>query len=647
MVRMKVCFDRTLRLASRIGTVLVVLLMGSSALQCVYFNTFYNARKFFNEAEKKRQTGEKPRGDEGTRRLGGKGAARSYEQLYDRAIEKASMVLQFHPDSKWVDDSLFLLGKAFYWKGEYPKAIRKFEELEVNCPDSPFLEEAQYWHGLSLWKMKEFEAASGLLVKLSDREDFEWADDALFALGEMAFEREEYTDATERYDALLSRFKKSDLRAESRRRMGEANMAMGRYEPARDDFEGALREKPEVKTEYICRLNIGECLEALDRFEEALGIYKRLLKNDKFRAYESEIRLKIAGCHIDLERKDAALDEYERIAEQFPKTEAAAEALYHMGGIYLKDRNDLDRAKELFDRSIQERSGTDVAKLSRDRRADLVSLEKYREEFAKGDSGAAYTGLLLAELYLFRLEQPDSALAMYERILRYAPDDTLAPKAAYSIAWIKGEIFGDSVAASSGFERVLADYPKTRYAKMAAEILGIVQEEEDPAERAFLDAERARLNGAESEEYLPQFERIAAADSMSPYAPKALYMAAWTYENVAGDSALAVERYQALIDRFPNTEFARVAAQKLETREAEQLSSVQSDSASGIPEAEQFSSAQPDSASVDSGIPEEVGPFQEPAASSVTEPEGTGSDDPKSDTLPEPSRKRRRPETDF
>ena len=36
------------------------------------------------------------------------------------------MIVQ-HPDSKYVDDAVLLIGKSYYEKGEYPLAITKFE----------------------------------------------------------------------------------------------------------------------------------------------------------------------------------------------------------------------------------------------------------------------------------------------------------------------------------------------------------------------------------------------------------------------------------------------------------------------------------------------------------------------------------------
>ena len=91
---------------------------------CVYYNTFFLAKKNFKEAESAR----KEAGQEIV-----KGGASS---KYQKTIEKASIILEFHPNSKYVDDALYLIGRSFYHQGQFSKAETKFRELLVTYPES-------------------------------------------------------------------------------------------------------------------------------------------------------------------------------------------------------------------------------------------------------------------------------------------------------------------------------------------------------------------------------------------------------------------------------------------------------------------------------------------------------------------------------
>ncbi|MEE3264450.1 MAG: hypothetical protein VX290_16525, partial [Candidatus Latescibacterota bacterium] len=125
---------------------LVLGLLVAVLSSCVYFNTFYNAEKYFRDAEKKRTKYERDLGN----RSVNQSARRTYEGLYEKAVRKASLVLDKHRESDLVDDAMFLIGRALYWKRDYQYASRSLQDLEDNFPNSEFLDQARYWRALCL-----------------------------------------------------------------------------------------------------------------------------------------------------------------------------------------------------------------------------------------------------------------------------------------------------------------------------------------------------------------------------------------------------------------------------------------------------------------------------------------------------------------
>ena len=82
----------------------VLLILGALVFSgCAYFNTFYNAKKQFGDAEKAYLAN--PPDLE---------ISSGQRDLYEQAIKKASKILVFYPNSKYVDDALFLMGKAYF-----------------------------------------------------------------------------------------------------------------------------------------------------------------------------------------------------------------------------------------------------------------------------------------------------------------------------------------------------------------------------------------------------------------------------------------------------------------------------------------------------------------------------------------------------
>ena len=74
----------------------IVLLAGTLVSGCVYYNTFYNARKQFQEAERKREEAENVAATSQKNRQ----RVFRYRDFYWRAIRKASIVLDRHPGKR-------------------------------------------------------------------------------------------------------------------------------------------------------------------------------------------------------------------------------------------------------------------------------------------------------------------------------------------------------------------------------------------------------------------------------------------------------------------------------------------------------------------------------------------------------------------
>ena len=105
---------------------LMVVVTGCSVWDSftTYFNLYYNTTESFEKAEEQIYT--QQRSLFSTKPLTIPGAANTE---LEKVIEKCSKILQFHSETGYVEDALLMLGKSFYYKNNYQKAQRKFEEL--------------------------------------------------------------------------------------------------------------------------------------------------------------------------------------------------------------------------------------------------------------------------------------------------------------------------------------------------------------------------------------------------------------------------------------------------------------------------------------------------------------------------------------
>ncbi|NOY88732.1 MAG: hypothetical protein GXO93_04975, partial [FCB group bacterium] len=117
---------------NRIIYLIIISLAISFIGGCVYYNTFYNARKNFNEAEKARKKSQYKN-------------VRINVNSYKKAIEKSLKVIENYPNSKWYDDALYVLGVSYYYTKKYGSAERRFREILANYQDSKYADEAELY----------------------------------------------------------------------------------------------------------------------------------------------------------------------------------------------------------------------------------------------------------------------------------------------------------------------------------------------------------------------------------------------------------------------------------------------------------------------------------------------------------------------
>ena len=96
-----------------------ITITSSIFVSCVYFNTFYNAKLFFSEAEKLRVEKE------------GEFLGNNITDKYKKVIEKADIVINNYPDSKYLDNALFLKGRAHFYRKEYELSESTFNRLLI------------------------------------------------------------------------------------------------------------------------------------------------------------------------------------------------------------------------------------------------------------------------------------------------------------------------------------------------------------------------------------------------------------------------------------------------------------------------------------------------------------------------------------
>ena len=519
--------------------------------QCAYYNTFYMAKQYFRQAQ-----------EAGDRKDSGGSSAHT---LYDKAIKQASKILTFHSESRWVDDSLFMLGQCFFWQQKFPRADRKFDELLTFYPKSDFADEALLWRGRCLAKMYRYIEADEHLLKAAAAGKHKLTAQALLASARMNAGRGKSELALRRLDTLLAEPKlRSADRAQIQEMVGDIREAAEDHAGALAAYQAALETESPDDASLELHLKKVRALRRLGHLDEALAALAHLREQKRFGDAASRLLLEAGDIRRAAGDTEEALTLYRQALSTESAISDAMAAHLRIGLIYEQDLRQYEDALEAYNHAEPKDHSSDDAAEAIQRAAQVSKLLELRALTAASGDTAAYALLQLAELWAFRMEEIDLAIAAYDSLLKRFPDRPEAPRAAFAIGWIRTALQNDSAA----YDRLITRYPRSPQAAAAREILGLEAVEDGRTSsalaRTFAMAESLRLDGAPSGEYLPLLDRIANADVENPLGRKARFVIAWTHETVLRDYEGAATLYAALAKGAATDTLALLARIRLE-----------------------------------------------------------------------------------
>lgn len=451
-------------------TLLPVLLI-MSVSGCAYFNTYYNAQKLYKSASKKH--------DQFPDTI----AVTSSEKIdLKKAIDKYSEVVLKYPNSRWVPPSLFYMGNSYYFSGQYDKASRKYQELWQYYPNSKYsapaqLNNAQISYRLkqwdrSLWDLSQIKSNDNTIVaKAAYLEALVWQTIPDFPRAAIFWER------------FLFKHYKSNLAGTARYNYAVCLMGLGEYTNSIRELEMLLDGRIKKGIRYQASMLLGQCYQKTNRHSAALKIYYKLNKRETDKEKNSNIELEIANCRARQMTDSAAVEQYQSLARRYPKTPVASVAFYQIAEIFEKEQN-LDSALGYYNAARNENPTSIIREPALKKSADIALLLAYRQQSdQQALAQSAKLQFLMAEHYLFELNQADSAVSAYKRVASDINDRTLSAKAWYAAAWTIRNYLSDTVESNRMFDTIITQYPKTRYANGARTILNL------PIDTTIIDQE--------------------------------------------------------------------------------------------------------------------------------------------------------------
>ena len=278
---------------------------------------------------------------------------------------------------------------------------------------------------------------------------------------------------------------------------------------------------------------------------------------------------------------------FQKVTKDFLKTEDAARAYYQQGLHEQVDLKAYETALNFYDSSYIARPPSKWGKESKERYDALKRLLVLQSNNDAMDSLAQSSKpffdneFQIAELFLFKLSESDSAVARLNGIIENSDDSLKVLRASYARAFIYDEFLNDPETAEEYYMEVIEKYPNSEYAKQAQANLGMrvtLKTQEDLAHEKFLAAESLWLEAKslplESMDLVDSAytKALNAYDSVFVEFPttqtgiQALYMSAMLYASFPEGLDSTAAKLRKIRDLSPMSPWGKSAAIMLSGR---------------------------------------------------------------------------------
>ena len=316
-----------------------------------YYNGFYNAEQAFEDGLEsvKQSSSEIDR----TRYLSifPEPEAAAGGSSFEEAIQKSAEILREHPNSKWVDDALLLIGRSRYYQQNYVGATEKFREVIALGGEREG--EARFWLARTLVAADRYtEAAEALRAGLERNSDAgPWTARMRLVRAELRVRQGEWTEAEAALGAGLEGSLPNDVGGRAAFLLGQVHETLEKYDAAQSAYERVLAYDPSYPLEFAARLGAIEMQGIRGMPEAALRRLDDLRREDDTNAMQGQIAIVRARLYQATDRSKEARDALATMlrAEDAPTGTIQGRLHYDLATLYRDTYEDFAQAAAHFD----------------------------------------------------------------------------------------------------------------------------------------------------------------------------------------------------------------------------------------------------------------------------------------------------------
>jgi|FLOH01.1.fsa_nt_gi predicted negative regulator of RcsB-dependent stress response len=337
---------------------------------CAYFNTYYNAELYFQEAQKlskENKTGE---------------VSREERQLYDKAIQKTRKLMERYPASSYADDAHLLMSKSYYYRDDFGIALKQLDAFRRDRSDSELMDEVPLWVARCLVATQDLEMAKHESRKLTtSKTNNRLKADAYLLLGEIALEQDSIDLALRYLDHVVKVAPNKDIMAKAALQRGDLYVSEKEFNKALDSYSDVIDKRTSKSLKVAAVLKKFDVMLALGMDNKVLDEIAKMLKEEDYFDIRGRLELELAKVYLFQNDYGQAETKLEEITDNYINQSYSAEAAYELGLLYMKEFRGYPKAKSHFGDIVRLYSRSDFKKAANEHTKNIETLEKYAFDY--------------------------------------------------------------------------------------------------------------------------------------------------------------------------------------------------------------------------------------------------------------------------
>jgi len=246
--------------------------------------------------------------------------SKSIHSYMDKAIKKGSIVIQKHSMKikgkeycKWIDDNYLMVGKSYFYKGEFEDAIKTFSFIKNEYKNNEIQFDASLWLVRALVEKQDFMTADVELEELTNNRKFPKRLDVDLAKisADFYLQQANYPLALEHLAKIDRSIKRKNKKVRYNYIMAQLYQQNNNNKSAKNKYEQVLKSSPDYEMVFNAKMNLARSLESGGRDTQKMRQkLLKMTKDEKNKEYLDQIYFTLAEMDINSSDTLAAIGNY-------------------------------------------------------------------------------------------------------------------------------------------------------------------------------------------------------------------------------------------------------------------------------------------------------------------------------------------------